>query len=63
MNDGPSSLHWLGVDALGRDIFSRILLGVRILLAAGILSVVVVYDHRYIPGAGSRFPMKGTGIG
>ncbi|MCW2481196.1 glutathione ABC transporter permease GsiD [Candidatus Symbiopectobacterium sp. NZEC135] len=41
LNEGPSSLHWLGVDALGRDIFSRILLGARISLAAGILSVVV----------------------
>ncbi|WP_440863863.1 glutathione ABC transporter permease GsiD [Symbiopectobacterium purcellii] len=41
LNEGPSSLHWLGVDALGRDIFSRILLGARISLAAGILSVAV----------------------
>lgn len=41
LNEGSSSLHWLGVDALGRDIFSRILLGARISLAAGILSVVV----------------------
>ncbi|MCW2473313.1 MULTISPECIES: glutathione ABC transporter permease GsiD [unclassified Symbiopectobacterium] len=41
LNEGPSSLHWLGVDALGRDIFSRVLLGARISLAAGILSVVV----------------------
>lgn len=41
LNECPSSLHWLGVDALGRDIFSRILLGARISLAAGILSVVV----------------------
>lgn len=41
LNEGPSSMHWLGVDALGRDIFSRILLGARISLSAGILSVVV----------------------
>lgn len=41
LNEGPSSMHWLGVDALGRDIFSRILLGARISLFAGILSVVV----------------------
>ena len=26
---GPSALHWFGTDALGRDIFSRILYGAR----------------------------------
>ena len=23
LNEGPSAVHWFGVDALGRDIFSR----------------------------------------
>ncbi|RZL57391.1 MAG: glutathione ABC transporter permease GsiD [Variovorax sp.] len=41
INQGPSLVHWFGVDALGRDIFSRILMGTRISLAAGFLSVVV----------------------
>lgn len=41
LNEGPSLMHWLGVDSLGRDIFSRILLGARISLAAGILSVSI----------------------
>uniref|UniRef100_A0A182S9N8 Glutathione transport system permease protein GsiD n=1 Tax=Anopheles maculatus TaxID=74869 RepID=A0A182S9N8_9DIPT len=41
LNDGPSLLHWLGVDSLGRDIFSRILMGARISLAAGVFSVLV----------------------
>nr|WP_113867411.1 glutathione ABC transporter permease GsiD [Brenneria salicis]NMN91989.1 glutathione transport system permease protein [Brenneria salicis ATCC 15712 = DSM 30166]RBP61296.1 glutathione transport system permease protein [Brenneria salicis ATCC 15712 = DSM 30166]RLM30299.1 glutathione ABC transporter permease GsiD [Brenneria salicis ATCC 15712 = DSM 30166] len=41
LNEGPSAAHWLGVDSLGRDIFSRILLGTRISLAAGIFSVLV----------------------
>ncbi|RLM25751.1 glutathione ABC transporter permease GsiD [Brenneria alni] len=41
LNEGPSLTHWLGVDSLGRDIFSRILLGARISLAAGIFSVLV----------------------
>ena len=41
LNEGPSAVHWLGVDPLGRDIFSRILLGARISLATGFLSVLV----------------------
>lgn len=41
LNEGPSALHWLGVDSLGRDIFSRILMGTRISLAAGVFSVVL----------------------
>ena len=39
LNAGPSLTHWLGVDSLGRDIFSRIVMGARISLAAGFLSV------------------------
>jgi glutathione transport system permease protein len=41
LNSPPSTRHWFGVDALGRDIFSRILMGSRISLAAGLLSVAV----------------------
>ena len=41
LNEGPSMIHWLGVDSLGRDIFSRILMGTRISLTAGVLSVVL----------------------
>lgn len=35
LNDGPSMMHWFGVDSLGRDIFSRVLVGAQISLAAG----------------------------
>ena len=41
LNEGPSRVHWLGVDPLGRDIFSRILMGARISLATGFLSVAL----------------------
>ncbi|WP_431223057.1 glutathione ABC transporter permease GsiD [Serratia sp. L9] len=41
LNEGPSWVHLLGVDSLGRDIFSRILMGARISLAAGVFSVLV----------------------
>lgn len=41
VNDSPSLAHWFGVDSLGRDIFSRVLMGSRISLAAGFVSVAL----------------------
>jgi len=35
----PSSLHWMGTDDLGRDVFSRLLLGTRISLSVGFVAV------------------------
>jgi len=37
----PSSTHWLGTDALGRDLFTRILYGGRISLAVGGIAVAI----------------------
>ena len=37
----PSAEHWLGTDALGRDVFSRLLWGSRISLFAGIVVVAI----------------------
>ncbi|WEF26774.1 glutathione ABC transporter permease GsiD [Klebsiella aerogenes] len=41
LNEGPSMMHWFGVDSLGRDIFSRVLVGAQISLAAGVLAVLI----------------------
>jgi len=41
LNALPSSQHWFGVDPLGRDIFSRIVMGARVSLTAGFVSVAV----------------------
>lgn len=41
LNDGPSLLHWFGVDSMGRDIFSRVLVGAQISLAAGVFAVLI----------------------
>jgi len=41
LNSPPSAKHWFGVDPLGRDIFSRLLMGARISLTAGFVSVAV----------------------
>ena len=35
----PSAAHWLGTDNLGRDMFSRILVGARTTLLVGVVSV------------------------
>jgi peptide/nickel transport system permease protein len=39
--EGPTGLHWFGLDELGRDIFSRILSGARVSLMVGLIVVGV----------------------
>jgi peptide/nickel transport system permease protein len=39
--DGPTGLHWFGLDEVGRDIFTRVLYGARISLLVGIVVVGV----------------------
>jgi peptide/nickel transport system permease protein len=38
---GPSSEHWLGIDTLGRDEFSRIVYGTRYSLLIGLVAVLI----------------------
>jgi len=37
----PSGAHWLGTDALGRDVFSRLLWGAQVSLLAGFTVVLI----------------------
>ena len=37
----PSAAHWFGTDALGRDVYSRVIYGARISLQVGIIVVAV----------------------
>jgi peptide/nickel transport system permease protein len=39
--EGPTGLHWFGLDELGRDIFARVLSGARISLIVGLVVVSV----------------------
>ncbi len=47
----PSWRHLLGTDNFGRDIFSRILTGVRVDLAMGVIAVVIPFCCGSIVGA------------
>ncbi len=38
----PNEVHWLGTDQWGRDILSRIIVGSRVSLSVGIVSVVIL---------------------
>ncbi|MDR1137347.1 MAG: ABC transporter permease, partial [Synergistaceae bacterium] len=35
----PGSSHWFGCDSLGRDVFSRVLLGSRLSIIAGLMTI------------------------
>jgi peptide/nickel transport system permease protein len=48
---GPSSEHLFGVDALGRDLFSRVVYGARFSLLIGVVSVAVGLSVGLIIGA------------
>lgn len=37
---GPNAQHWFGTDSLGRDIFSRVLVGSRVSIGAGFLTIL-----------------------
>jgi oligopeptide transport system permease protein len=39
---GPSQIHWLGTDELGRDVFTRLIYGARTSLAVGIFTQIIV---------------------
>jgi peptide/nickel transport system permease protein len=51
----PSAEHWFGTDALGRDVFSRLLFGARISLQVGITVTVVSVIIGTIIGAVAGF--------
>lgn len=51
----PSGEHWFGTDALGRDVFTRVLYGARISLQVGLTVVAVSAFFGIIIGAIAGF--------
>lgn len=41
LSEGAEGRHWLGTDALGRDVFSRVIFGARVSMLVGLASVCI----------------------
>jgi len=52
---GPSWNHWMGTDALGRDLFSRLLYGGRVSMMVGFLASIVSCIVGVVYGAVAGF--------
>lgn len=52
---GPTTVHWLGTDMLGRDVLSRILFGARVSLSVGFVAVGISTVIGVILGAISGY--------
>lgn len=51
----PSADHWMGTDRNGRDVYSRLVKGGQVSLAAGFAAVVIVMTIGIVLGAASGF--------
>src|SRR5438309_10690893 len=47
----PGAKYWLGADALGRDILSRVIYGSRVALLVGVLSLLIAVAGGLVLGA------------
>lgn len=41
--EGPSSMHWMGTDELGRDLLSRIIYGARLSITIGMVTAAIAF--------------------
>ncbi|SNT03544.1 ABC transporter permease [Rhodococcoides kyotonense] len=57
---GPSSVHWLGTDNVGRDVFSRVLAGSTVSVLSALQSVAVGFLLGVIPGFLSVYLGRGV---
>jgi peptide/nickel transport system permease protein len=47
----PNGAHWLGTDAVGRDVLSRLIYGARVSLAVGLVAVALYLAIGFVLGA------------
>jgi ABC-type dipeptide/oligopeptide/nickel transport system permease subunit len=52
---GPSADHWFGTDAIGRDVFSRVIYGARVSLRIGFLATALSLFIGLLLGATAGF--------
>jgi len=55
---GPSIEHWLGTDQLGRDVFSRVIVGSRIALKVALISIGIAGGLGLVLGMLAGFGSK-----
>lgn len=59
---GPSAEHWLGTDALGRDVFSRVVWGGRVSLLVGLSVGLLATGAGVLLGLLAGFVRRADGI-
>ena len=52
---GPSALHWLGTDSIGRDVLSRLIIGGRVTLLISFVAVAIALAAGLILGLVSGY--------
>ncbi len=58
LNKGPSAMHWLGSDGVGRDVLARLLQGGRISMTVATVSVAISLVIGFLVGAFASFGGK-----
>ena len=58
----PSGLHWFGTDAVGMDVFSRVLYGPRIDITIAVLGTLISASVGCIVGAWVGYYSRGRGV-
>lgn len=51
----PGRIHWMGTDELGRDVFSRVLIGIRISLLVGVTAAAISTSVGVVVGSIAGF--------
>jgi peptide/nickel transport system permease protein len=55
LNKGPSAMHWMGSDGVGRDVMARLLQGGRVSLIVAVVSVAISIVIGFLVGAFASF--------